>query len=450
MEFGTIEREIYVEASPEVVFEVVSSPEHLQEWWPDEARYEPTPGSTGEIVFGDRGRRRERWCRSPSSTSQPPRTFSFRWTHPAGEVAARGQLAAGHLRADAVRRRDAAADDRDRLPRDGLGGRRPRAAVPASTSPAGTSSCRGWRRTSRRWGAAVSTAVAERVDDDLWSAIGDPTRRRMLDLLLVDGDGTATTLSEQLPVTRQAVAKHLGVLDRVGLVHGDAGGPGEALPGGRGPARPGGGPAGVGRVGLGRPAAADQADRRGDPAQQADAQRLTADAHDAAVTRRRRDEMVDILHRVGVKTPTPGEGVRRAHDGRRPRRLVDRRHEGERRASAACWSSGSHRSAASTWRSSSRGRPSGCAWRVVDGPEEWVGTTIDWDLRQDGDYTIVLFAHQGWKEPVEFMHHCSTKWGVVPDEPEVAGGDRRGRAGAAGRADQRLALRGEVRRPLSP
>jgi DNA-binding transcriptional ArsR family regulator len=57
------------------------------------------------------------------------------------------------------------------------------------------------------------------VNDDLWSAIGDPTRRRMLDLLLTDGDGTATTLSDQLPVTRQAVAKHLGVLDRVGLVH---------------------------------------------------------------------------------------------------------------------------------------------------------------------------------------------------------------------------------------
>ena len=64
----------------------------------------------------------------------------------------------------------------------------------------------------------MSAAVAERVDDDLWSAIGDPTRRRMLDLLLVGGEGTATTLGRQLPVTRQAVAKHLGVLDRVGLV----------------------------------------------------------------------------------------------------------------------------------------------------------------------------------------------------------------------------------------
>ncbi|MDT4948556.1 MAG: ArsR family transcriptional regulator, cadmium/lead-responsive transcriptional repressor, partial [Pseudonocardiales bacterium] len=58
------------------------------------------------------------------------------------------------------------------------------------------------------------------VDDDLWSAVGDPIRRRMLDLLLVDGAGTATTLSERLPVTRQAVSKHLVVLDRVGLVHG--------------------------------------------------------------------------------------------------------------------------------------------------------------------------------------------------------------------------------------
>ncbi|RZS43728.1 ArsR family transcriptional regulator [Herbihabitans rhizosphaerae] len=56
------------------------------------------------------------------------------------------------------------------------------------------------------------------VDDDLWSAIGDPTRRRMLDLLLSDGQATATSLSERLPVSRQAVAKHLGVLDRVGLV----------------------------------------------------------------------------------------------------------------------------------------------------------------------------------------------------------------------------------------
>jgi DNA-binding transcriptional ArsR family regulator len=61
--------------------------------------------------------------------------------------------------------------------------------------------------------------VTGAIDDDLWSAVGDPIRRRMLDLLLTDGGGTATTLSERLPVTRQAVTKHLGVLGRVGLVH---------------------------------------------------------------------------------------------------------------------------------------------------------------------------------------------------------------------------------------
>ncbi|MEP7113359.1 MAG: metalloregulator ArsR/SmtB family transcription factor [Ilumatobacteraceae bacterium] len=64
----------------------------------------------------------------------------------------------------------------------------------------------------------MSAAVLDAIDDDLWSAIGDPTRRRMLDLLVVSGDGTATSLSERLPVTRQAVAKHLGVLERVSLV----------------------------------------------------------------------------------------------------------------------------------------------------------------------------------------------------------------------------------------
>jgi uncharacterized protein YndB with AHSA1/START domain len=49
-------------------------------------------------------------------------------------------------------------------------------------------------------------------------------------------------------------------------------------------------------------------------------------------------------------------------------------------------------------------------WEVVEGPAEWVGTTVSFDLKQEGDYVIVLFKHQGWREPVEFMYHCSTKW----------------------------------------
>jgi hypothetical protein len=51
-------------------------------------------------------------------------------------------------------------------------------------------------------------------------------------------------------------------------------------------------------------------------------------------------------------------------------------------------------------------------WQVVDGPEEWMGTKISFDLEQRGDWTVILFKHAGWKEPVEFMHHCGTKWAV--------------------------------------
>jgi len=89
MELGTIERDIYVEASIEVVYEVVSSPEHLKEWWPDDARFEATPGSSGEIVFGDRDAGGKVVSFSVVE-ARPPRTFSFRWTHPADEVAAVG------------------------------------------------------------------------------------------------------------------------------------------------------------------------------------------------------------------------------------------------------------------------------------------------------------------------------------------------------------------------
>ena len=87
MEFGTIEREVYIEAAPEVVFDVVSNPDHVRQWWPDDARYEPTPGSTGELVFGDADGKVVAFT---VVDVRPPRLFSFRWTHDAGEVAAEG------------------------------------------------------------------------------------------------------------------------------------------------------------------------------------------------------------------------------------------------------------------------------------------------------------------------------------------------------------------------
>jgi len=49
-------------------------------------------------------------------------------------------------------------------------------------------------------------------------------------------------------------------------------------------------------------------------------------------------------------------------------------------------------------------------WRFTDGPPEWIGTDATFQLTQDGDMTIVIFGHRNWKEPVEFMAHCSMKW----------------------------------------
>jgi uncharacterized protein YndB with AHSA1/START domain len=49
-------------------------------------------------------------------------------------------------------------------------------------------------------------------------------------------------------------------------------------------------------------------------------------------------------------------------------------------------------------------------WRCVGGPDEWVGTTLTFDLKPAEGETVVLFTHADWREPVEFMHHCSTKW----------------------------------------
>jgi len=86
MEYGSIERELRIDATPEVVYEVISSPEHLREWWPDGAELDPVPGATGAITFGD--------PTAPDSTTvpltvleaDPPRRFAFRWAYDEGQA----------------------------------------------------------------------------------------------------------------------------------------------------------------------------------------------------------------------------------------------------------------------------------------------------------------------------------------------------------------------------
>lgn len=88
-EHSTIERELYVEASPETVYEVVSAPEHIVKWWSDEADFEDEPGGSGWIAFGDiaAGGRR---VQLSVAEADPPRRFAFRWTHGAGVEATVG------------------------------------------------------------------------------------------------------------------------------------------------------------------------------------------------------------------------------------------------------------------------------------------------------------------------------------------------------------------------
>jgi uncharacterized protein YndB with AHSA1/START domain len=81
MEFGTIQREVHVDASPDVVFAVISTPEHMHEWWGTDAVFEPQPGSTGELAWDGEDAPRVHVSRITVVTVEPPRTFAFRWVY---------------------------------------------------------------------------------------------------------------------------------------------------------------------------------------------------------------------------------------------------------------------------------------------------------------------------------------------------------------------------------
>jgi uncharacterized protein YndB with AHSA1/START domain len=50
------------------------------------------------------------------------------------------------------------------------------------------------------------------------------------------------------------------------------------------------------------------------------------------------------------------------------------------------------------------------SWNCVGGAEEWIGTRVTFDLTPAGEETVVLFSHTGWRNPTEFMAHCSARW----------------------------------------
>lgn len=81
VEYGTIEREIRVDASPEIVFEVVSRPEHIKEWWSNDARFEPVEAASGELLWYDQDSGESMIAPIQVVEVDPPRRFAFRWCH---------------------------------------------------------------------------------------------------------------------------------------------------------------------------------------------------------------------------------------------------------------------------------------------------------------------------------------------------------------------------------
>jgi hypothetical protein len=120
--------------------------------------------------------------------------------------------------------------------------------------------------------------------------------------------------------------------------------------------------------------------------------------------------MPDILHKVGIRSSSP-EDVFKALttiDGLAAWWTTDTRGEGEvGHVIQFRFNAGGF-----DMKVLELEPPRHLLWQVIGGPEEWIGTKISFDLRPEVEWTIVFFKHAGWKGPVEFMHHCSTKWAV--------------------------------------
>src|SRR5258708_17906346 len=103
--------------------------------------------------------------------------------------------------------------------------------------------------------------------------------------------------------------------------------------------------------------------------------------------------MVDILHKVGIKSPSQ-DAVYQALT--------------TREGLSAWWTNGTHGDGKVGGVLQFRFGPGGIdmkvlelqpakhvLWQVVDGPEEWIRTTVSFDLRQERDWTLVFFTHPG-------------------------------------------------------
>ena len=80
MEYGVIEKQVHIDATPDIVYAIVSTPEHIAQWWAESADFDSRPGGTGEIVFRDSS------VQLRVLETVPGRLFRFAWNFPKGET----------------------------------------------------------------------------------------------------------------------------------------------------------------------------------------------------------------------------------------------------------------------------------------------------------------------------------------------------------------------------
>ncbi|WP_206061579.1 SRPBCC domain-containing protein [Nonomuraea basaltis] len=123
MDSGTIVREVHIDATPDVVYEVITKPEHIAQWWGFDASFPALPGGDGRMTKQRRDGMGTLVVSIHVVEADAPRRFVFRWVHPEDQPATPQNFVPRDVRAGACRRWDVVAPDRGRLPGDRLGGR---------------------------------------------------------------------------------------------------------------------------------------------------------------------------------------------------------------------------------------------------------------------------------------------------------------------------------------
>ena len=96
-EYGSIERELRIDARPEVVYEVLTSPRYIREWWDAETDADMSSATTGSLTWTDESTGTSQSEHFTVVDADPPRTFSFTWV---ADEAARSLLVTFTLDAD--------------------------------------------------------------------------------------------------------------------------------------------------------------------------------------------------------------------------------------------------------------------------------------------------------------------------------------------------------------